>query len=168
MSKNRTHPTISTATADAASATLLPFWQRPLAELNRQQWEQLCDRCGRCCLVKLEDEESGELYYSRLSCELFDYATCRCRDYPNRSARVSGCIELTAAAATLDWLPSSCAYRLRAANLPLPAWHPLISARTDSVANAGIAVNCGIALSPAELAQLPTPPDAEDFLIDPL
>jgi uncharacterized protein len=92
-----------------------PFWEKPLAELDRGEWEALCDGCGRCCLHKLEDEESGELYPTNVACRLLD------RDKVGR----------------LDWLPETCAYRLRAAGQPLPGWHYLVSGSRDTVHQAG-------------------------------
>lgn len=118
------------------------WWNRlPLEALDSEQWEALCDGCARCCLHKLEDCDSGELRYTRVHCRLLNSASCRCRDYPRRGERVPDCVQLDAASVSrYDWLPETCAYRLRARNEPLPAWHPLESGNPDSVHEAGISV----------------------------
>ena len=119
-----------------------PFWKvKALDELSVEQWEALCDGCGRCCLEKLEDEDTGEIHYTNLSCRLLDTERCRCSDYPNRSAVVDTCMQLTAAnVANCHWLPDSCAYRLLAAGKDLHWWHPLVSGTRASVHEAGISV----------------------------
>lgn len=119
-----------------------PFWQRKtLRQMTRQEWESLCDGCGRCCLVKLEDEDTGEIHNTRLSCKLLDTDTCRCTDYANRHARVDDCIRLDAGNVTaLKWLPRSCAYRTLAEGRDLAWWHPLISGTPQTVKDAGISV----------------------------
>lgn len=117
------------------------FWELPLAELSQPEWEALCDGCGRCCLVKLQDEDSGELAFTNLACRYLDAQKCRCRVYGNRFRKVPDCIQITESiAANTDWLPLTCAYRLRAHGQPLPAWHPLISGEPGSVKQAGISV----------------------------
>ena len=118
------------------------WWnQKPLAELDARQWEALCDGCARCCLHKLEDEDDGEVFYTRVRCRYLDEQTCRCSDYPNRSVLVENCIRLDASSVgSLDWLPATCAYRMRAQGLPLAAWHPLVSGDPDSVHRAGISI----------------------------
>ncbi|MEL6233277.1 MAG: YcgN family cysteine cluster protein [Pseudomonadota bacterium] len=105
------------------------FWTRPLAELTEAEWEALCDGCGKCCLIKLEDEESGALTYTDVACRLFDDATCTCGNYPLRRQLVPQCVVLTAQTLASDaaWMPASCAYRLRAEGRPLPDWHPLLA-----------------------------------------
>lgn len=118
------------------------FWEDvPLEKLDRGQWEALCDGCGKCCLHKLEDEETGELFATNVACKLLDRPSARCSDYRNRHAYVPDCIRLTPAKLLeLDWLPVSCAYRLRAEDKPLPVWHHLISGDRDSVHRAGMSV----------------------------
>ena len=118
------------------------WWnQKPLAELDARQWEALCDGCARCCLHKLEDEDDGEVFYTRVRCRYLDEQTCRCSDYPNRSVLVENCIRLDASSVgALEWLPVTCAYRMRAQGLPLAAWHPLVSGDPDSVHRAGISI----------------------------
>ncbi len=113
----------------------------PLEQLNREQWEALCDGCARCCLHKLEDEDSGEISYTRVRCRYLDEETCRCSDYQRRSVLVPECIHLSPdTAQDLAWLPSTCAYRLRAKGEPLPPWHPLVSGSRHSVHEAGISI----------------------------
>jgi len=119
-----------------------PFWRRKtLNQMTREEWESLCDGCGRCCLVKLEDEDSGRIHFTDLACKLFDAGTCRCSDYENRTTRVSDCVKLTPQnIGDLNWLPPTCAYRLVAAGRPLPWWHPLVSGDPQTVIEAGISV----------------------------
>ncbi|AHF04982.1 hypothetical protein MARPU_14865 [Marichromatium purpuratum 984] len=126
-----------------------PFWETtPLELMDAEQWDALCDGCGKCCLEKFEDEDTGRIVYSRIACALLDLDTCRCRDYPNRARHMPDCITLTLA--HLDdptWLPETCAYRLLAEGRPLPRWHPLISGDPESVVEAGESVR-GRVLSP--------------------
>ncbi|HEY0635542.1 MAG TPA: YcgN family cysteine cluster protein [Gammaproteobacteria bacterium] len=140
------------------------FWNdKPLGELNAAEWESLCDGCGRCCLVKLEDEESGELFYTAIACAELDLESCHCRDYPNRRAHVAECITLSAATlADYPWLPSTCAYRLVAAGQPLPAWHPLLSGNPESIHTAGISVR-NFAISERDVDD---DLDMEEFLLN--
>ena len=116
----------------------LPVWERPLATLNREEWESLCDGCGKCCLHKLEDEETGEVFATNVACKLLDRRSCRCSNYKARKAFVPDCVRLTSTTvADHDWLPATCAYKLRAAGLPLPEWHPLLTGDPESVHRAG-------------------------------
>ena len=117
------------------------FWTLPLDALNRAEWEALCDGCGQCCLHKAEDEDSGAIYPTNVACKLLDITSCRCSDYAHRKAQVPDCVRLTPRlAASLAWLPATCAYRLRAHDAPLPEWHPLISGDPDTVHRAGVSV----------------------------
>ncbi|HTG39848.1 YcgN family cysteine cluster protein [Sphingomonas sp.] len=119
------------------------FWEDvPLDQLDRAQWEALCDGCGKCCLHKLEDEDTGELAATNVSCRLLDRETARCSDYRNRRAYVPDCIRLTARAVMrgIAWLPSTCAYRLRGEGLALPEWHHLVCGDPDAVHRAGESV----------------------------
>lgn len=138
------------------------FWREiPLTEMTKSQWESLCDGCGKCCLQKLEDEDDGEIYYTRLACDLLDLNQCRCSDYPNRLARVPECLQLSAETiADMHWLPTTCAYRLLADGQPLPEWHPLISGNADSVHDAGISVR-GRAIAAKTVA----PDDWQDEIV---
>jgi len=141
-----------------------PFWQFPLDQLTPAEWEQLCDGCARCCLHKLEDEDSGEVYYTRIACARLDIDTCRCTAYAARAQVEPECaVIMPANIAALDYLPESCAYRLRRAGLPLPPWHPLLSGDARSVHRAGISAR-SYALP---LSAVPDPDDLEDFIIDP-
>ena len=124
--------------AGFAMNTGKPFWEKPLAELDRGEWEALCDGCGRCCTHKLEDDETGELHPTNVACRLLDRRNGRCTDYANRKKRVSDCVTLDRRKLSkLDWLPETCAYRLRAAGEPLPDWHYLISGSCETVHEAG-------------------------------
>ncbi len=118
------------------------FWQtKALEELTPIEWEKLCDGCGRCCLVKLEDEDTGAIYDTSVACHLFDSATCRCKDYDNRFKKVPDCLDLDPDhVRKLTWLPDTCAYKLRMEGKPLPDWHPLVSGSSQSVHEAGISI----------------------------
>jgi len=120
----------------------LPFWKtKSLAEMDTDEWESLCDGCALCCMHKVEDEDTGALFYTNLACRLLDLDSCRCLDYPNRLSQVDDCLDLaTDSTAAFDWMPASCAYRLIANGEPLPDWHPLISGDPESVHAAGISV----------------------------
>ena len=119
-----------------------PFWKtKTLAQMTQAEWESLCDGCGRCCLNKLEDEETGKYYYTDVGCRLLDGETCRCRDYPNRQALVDDCERLTPEnVSQLGWLPPSCAYRLIAEGKDLYWWHPLVSGDPETGHSAGVSV----------------------------
>jgi uncharacterized cysteine cluster protein YcgN (CxxCxxCC family) len=109
--------------------------------MDPEQWESLCDGCGKCCLEKLEDEDTRRIHYTNVACRLLDHATCRCKDYRHRTELVHNCVALTpAAVGDPYWLPATCAYRLVRERKPLPDWHPLISGEPDSVARAGHSV----------------------------
>ncbi len=121
--------------------TNAPFWTKPLAELTRAQWEKLCDGCGRCCLVKLEDEDTGAIHHTSVACKLLDRKSCQCGNYRERRKFVPDCVRLTLAKLSqINWLPPSCAYRLRFEGKDLPSWHPLITGDADSVHRAKVSV----------------------------
>jgi len=138
------------------------FWEtKTLADMSRDEWEALCDGCGRCCLVKLEDAEDGEIYFTDVACRLLDCNSCRCTNYPERQAHVPDCIELTIETlAKIPWLPKTCAYQLLSEGGKLYPWHPLVSGNPDSVHRAGISVR-GVVISETKVK----PDDLEDHVI---
>lgn len=118
------------------------FWEDlPLEALDRGQWEALCDGCGKCCIHKLEDEETGELYATNVACRMLDRRSGFCRDYDNRHSHVPDCVTLTPEGAqNIEWLPSTCAYVLRAEGKPLPEWHYLVCGDREEIHRAGQSV----------------------------
>ena len=119
------------------------FWRRfTLDELTPREWEALCDGCGKCCLRKIEFEDTGEVEYTNVACKLLDCQSCRCTDYANRKKIVPDCVVITPETLEriLYWMPSTCAYRLLAEGRPLEPWHPLVSGRAESVREAGISL----------------------------
>ncbi|MGM0634080.1 MAG: YcgN family cysteine cluster protein [Pseudomonadota bacterium] len=123
------------------SALRPAFWELPLADLNRKEWEALCDGCGRCCMLKLQDEDTDEVLYTRVVCRYLDQQQCRCTEYSRRQELVPDCLVLTPGnLAELDWIPDTCAYKLRERGEPLPHWHPLISGSRQAMEEEGISV----------------------------
>jgi uncharacterized protein len=117
------------------------FWEKPLAQLDRAEWEALCDGCGKCCVHKVEDDLSGEIHATNVACRLLDRKSGRCSNYKGRRAFVPDCIRLTIdKIAALPWLPKTCAYRLRAEGKPLPQWHYLVCGDPEAVHRAGMSV----------------------------
>lgn len=117
------------------------FWELPLRDLSRAEWEALCDGCGRCCLHKIEDADTGEITDTNVACKLLDTGTAQCSDYRNRKAFVPDCLRLTLKIVNdVPWLPDTCAYRRRAADKPLPKWHPLLSGDPEAAIHAGVSV----------------------------
>lgn len=116
------------------------FWkEKTLEQMSQAEWESLCDRCAKCCLEKLEDEDTGEILYTNVACRLLDIETCRCSNYAERQRFVYSCVRLTPQkVAELPWLPSTCAYRLVYEGKDLPAWHPLITGDANSTQKAGM------------------------------
>jgi uncharacterized cysteine cluster protein YcgN (CxxCxxCC family) len=115
-----------------------PFWEKPLDALDAGEWEALCDGCGRCCLHKLEDEDTGQLYPTNVACKLLDRRNSVCTDYGHRKALVADCVKLDRAKLDeLEWLPTTCAYRLRWEDKPLFDWHYLVSGSRETVHQAG-------------------------------
>ena len=139
-----------------------PFWLRKtLQAMTPEEWDSVCDGCGKCCLHKLEDEDTDEVYYTRVACRLLDLDTARCKDYANRRRRVPDCLSLRPEdVAEFHWLPSSCSYRLLAEGKPLPEWHPLVSGDPYSTLSLGRSV-AGQVLSEADVSE----DDFEDHII---
>jgi uncharacterized protein len=118
------------------------FWKEaPLEALSDAQWESLCDGCGRCCLVRFEDDSHRGVFYTRAACRLLDTVNCRCGDYSNRFEQVPDCISIRSLAAdNYHWLPVTCAYRVLAEGGELAWWHPLVSGSANTVIEAGVSV----------------------------
>ena len=119
-----------------------PFWKStPLTEMSKEQWESLCDGCGKCCCIRLEDEDNGAIYITDVVCKLFDSQSCQCTDYKNRSIKVPDCVTLTPDNVDkLNWMPQTCAYRLIANGEDLPPWHHLVSGSKETIHDAGMSV----------------------------
>ncbi|MEO0912837.1 MAG: YcgN family cysteine cluster protein, partial [Pseudomonadota bacterium] len=126
-------------------------------------WEALCDGCGKCCLLKLEDEETAEVEYTNIACKLLDTETCRCTDYPNRKAKVPDCVVISPEkiAEIAYWMPRTCAYRLLAEGKPLQPWHPLVSGDPESVHTVGISLAGRMVLEDHVHAD-----DLEDYIVE--
>ncbi len=141
------------------------FWELPLKQLDSKEWEALCDGCGKCCLNKLEFEDTEELAFTRVACRLLDGETCRCTRYETHHRYVPECVSLTPEkiAGISYWLPATCAYRLRHEGKPLYDWHYLISGDPEAVHRAGVSVR-GWTLSEAEIPE----EDWEDYIIEDL
>ncbi len=141
----------------------LPFWKRKtLDEMTPEEWESLCDGCAWCCVYKLEDEDTGEIFYTRVACKLLDLKTCRCSNYPRRHELIKTCVQITPdLARSLTWLPETCAYRRVAEGKDLPEWHHLITGDRRSIHLAGAsALGKIISENGVDLD------DLQDFLLD--
>jgi uncharacterized cysteine cluster protein YcgN (CxxCxxCC family) len=139
------------------------FWALPLAELTDSEWEALCDGCGRCCLKKLQDEDDDTVYYTSVACKLFDVSSCRCSDYPARLQKVEDCLDLRRHELQWEWLPETCAYRLRANDEALPEWHYLRSGDRNLVHFTGFSMRHKVV--PEDTVD---EDDLEDYIIGPL
>lgn len=139
----------------------LPFWKTTkLSRMSQAQWESLCDGCGKCCLNKLIDDDTGELFFTNVACRQLDLRNCRCKDYKHRQKLVPDCVRLTPRnVGKINWLPDTCAYRLLRDGQDLPWWHPLVSGDPTTVHKAGISVR-GRAISETKAGAL------EDYIID--
>jgi uncharacterized cysteine cluster protein YcgN (CxxCxxCC family) len=140
------------------------YWERvKLKDMTPREWEALCDGCGKCCLNKLEDPDTGEVALTRLACRLFDDGSCRCGNYEIRKQIVPECVVLSARtiARHAYWMPETCAYRLLHEGKRLPAWHPLITGRPESVFEAGVSAQ-GITIPEYEVEE----DDWEDYIIE--
>lgn len=139
----------------------LPFWRnKTLDQMTRDEWESLCDGCGRCCLIRFEDEDTGEIIPTRIACRLLDTGTCACSNYRHRRRYVPDCIKLTPGKIEdLTWMPGSCAYRRLYEGRDLADWHPLVSGDPESVHRAGVSVR-GLVVSETALEDVE---DAIDF-----
>lgn len=137
------------------------FWKyKGLQEMSSEEWELLCDGCSRCCLCKLEDVDTGEIFYTDVACRLLNLHSCRCTDYKNRALKVADCLNLQHEfPVALKWLPATCAYRLIAEGKKLFAWHPLVSGDSETVHQAGISVR-GRVVAESQVK------DLEDHLVD--
>ena len=139
-----------------------PFWQTvKLADMSAAQWEAVCDGCAKCCLVKLQDEDSGEIVFTDIVCNLLDQQSCRCTHYEERTKLVPDCVKLTKDNLDkIDFMPPSCAYRLLHEGKDLPSWHPLVSGSADSVVAAGMSVKGRV------IAEMAFDGDSEDRVVD--
>ena len=139
-----------------------PFWQTvKLADMTSAQWEAVCDGCAKCCLVKLQDEDSGEIVFTDIVCNLLDQQSCRCAHYEERTKLVPDCVKLTKDNLhKIDFMPPSCAYRLLHEGKDLPQWHPLVSGRADSVVEAGMSVKGRV------IVEMAFDGDSEDRVVD--
>ncbi len=138
------------------------FWKEyALTEMNQAEWEALCDGCGLCCLVKLEDEDTSEVSYTKVSCKLLNCKTAQCSDYPNRLQHVPDCIQLTyEGLQQIQWLPSSCAYRRLNEGKKLPSWHYLNTGTRSSVIHAKKSV-AGRCISEADI----DPDEIDEYIV---
>lgn len=142
---------------------IMKFWEtKTLEQMSSEEWESLCDNCGKCCLVKLEDEETEEIYFTNVVCDLIKLESCRCSRYLERSTLVPECINLKQNSfKEYTWLPTTCAYRLLADGKPLASWHPLITGDPDSVHEAGVSIR-SYAIKESRIGD----DDVQDYILD--
>lgn len=141
-----------------------PFWQaKSLLDMNHQEWESICDGCAKCCLTQLQDEQSEQLVFTDIACNLLDDESCRCSDYKNRSTRVPSCMTMNKenVSQVAEFAPPSCAYRLLLENKPLPDWHHLVSGSTQSVHESGNSVRHRVRFERDVVDQ-----DYQDFIVE--
>ncbi|MDD5267047.1 MAG: YcgN family cysteine cluster protein [Methylococcales bacterium] len=121
----------------------MSFWEtKKLAEMTAEEWESLCDNCGKCCLHKLEDEDTGKIVFTSVACRLINLNTCRCTRYNQRTKLVAECLDIRKLdVEKYNWLPSTCAYRLLNEGKELPSWHPLLTGSPASVKRAGVSIS---------------------------
>jgi uncharacterized cysteine cluster protein YcgN (CxxCxxCC family) len=141
-----------------------PFWRtKSLRQMTAEEWESLCDGCGKCCLVKLIDDVTDDLLFTTVACRLLDCHTCRCGDYGNRKKIVPDCVVLSPQVVEdIAWMPSTCAYRLLRDGEDLRWWHPLVSGRAETVHEAGISVR-GRAVSERDVPDESLPDYIDDW-----
>jgi uncharacterized cysteine cluster protein YcgN (CxxCxxCC family) len=147
---------------DKSKMPELPFWKTlTLQQMTLEQWESLCDGCGKCCLFKIEDIDSGDLYFTNIVCRLLDLKTCRCSQYLARRTLVPDCVNLYQHGdiKSLNFMPTTCAYRLLSEGKDLPSWHPLVSGDRNSVMTAGQSVQGRVFVESEELV-------VEDYIVD--
>jgi len=147
------------------SDSVKPFWEtKSLEKMSRDEWESLCDGCGRCCLHKLQNDFTEEIYYTQIVCNLIDQNTCQCTRYDERSELVPTCVTMKPEdARNLTWMPNTCAYKLLADDKPLPEWHPLITGNRDAMVAANITIT-GRVYSEDEVPEK----DWQDYIIEKL
>lgn len=145
-----------------AKETSRPFWEtKTLAEMTHAEWESLCDGCGKCCLHKLQDEDTDEIFYTSVACRLLDCQSCQCSNYPERTRLVPDCVVMSPD--NLDdipWMPTTCAYRLLAEGKPLYSWHPLVSGDRGSTITAGMSIQNRV------IPEQDANPDLELYIVD--
>ncbi|KAF3981448.1 MAG: YcgN family cysteine cluster protein [Methylococcales symbiont of Hymedesmia sp. n. MRB-2018] len=137
------------------------FWEsKKLSEMTTDEWESICDGCGKCCLNKLEDEDTGKIFFTSIVCNLIDLDSCQCTRYQERTTLVPDCLDLKQHDfSEYNWLPATCSYRLLIDGKPLPCWHPLISKNSESIKEAGVSI-CSYAMKESEIDNL------EDHIIE--
>jgi len=150
----RTGTTTAQPRRKAKAENPVPFWKRKtLEEMTPSEWESLCDGCGRCCLNKLSDEDTGELFFTDVACRLLDHGSCRCKSYPTRFKKVPDCVSLTPKEVrSIDWLPPTCAYDLLAKGKDLYWWHPLVSGDPQTVHDTGVSVRGKVGASEKDVS----------------
>lgn len=140
------------------------FWKnKSLFEMSHQEWESICDGCGKCCLQQLQDEDTGELVFTDVACDLFEQQSCRCTDYENRSQKVPNCMTMNKdnVFECAEFAPPSCSYRLLLQGDDLPEWHHLVSGDADMIHQTGNSVSGKVRLQ-REIDQN----EIEDYIVE--